>query len=95
MYGANISGESLDFQDGKILAGCYLVKNQIQVWDFNKATLVQAIDWTGSIDIAAYVYAAAYSKYDLGMIGAGSTGANSSVKIFKDINHTGQHKILN
>lgn len=40
IYGANLSGESLDFQDGKILAGCYAVKNQVQMWDFNKATKI-------------------------------------------------------
>lgn len=39
-YGANISGESLDFQDGRILAGCYSAKDQIQVWDFNKAVQI-------------------------------------------------------
>ena len=40
IYGANISGESLDFQDGKILAGCYSVKDQIQIWDFAKGTKI-------------------------------------------------------
>lgn len=33
-FGPNISGESLDFQDGRILAGCYAATNQIQIWDF-------------------------------------------------------------
>ncbi len=32
--GPHISGDSLDFQDGKILAGCYTAKNQIQVWNY-------------------------------------------------------------
>jgi len=39
-YGANIAGESLDFQDGKILAGCYAAKDQLQVWDFNKGVKI-------------------------------------------------------
>lgn len=95
MYGSNISGESLDFQDGKILAGCYAVKDQIQVWDFNKGTRIETIDWTHNPDIAAYVYAATYSKYDIGMIGAGSTGADSSVKIFKDLKYEGKSELLN
>ena len=95
MYGSNISGESLDFQDGRVLAGCYSVKDQIQVWDFNKGTRIETIDWTHNPDIAAYVYAASYSKHDIGMIGAGSTGAESSVKIFKDIKKNGKHELLN
>ena len=95
MYGANISGESLDFQDGKILAGCYSVKDQVQVWDFNKGARIETIDWTGDIDKAAYVYAAAYSRYDIGTIGAGSTGAESSVKIFRDLENSGKHTLLN
>lgn len=95
LYGANISGESLDFQDGKILAGCYSVKDQIQVWDYNLGKKIETIDWTGNVDIAAYVYAAAYSKYDIGTIGAGSTGAESSVKIFKDLKNNGEHVLLN
>ena len=40
IYGPNLSGQSLDFQDGKILTGCYSAKNQIQVWDFNKGTRI-------------------------------------------------------
>ena len=84
-YGSNLSGEALDFQDGKILAGCYSVQNQIQVWDFNSGTKIHNIDWTHNVDISAYVFAAAYSKYDIGMIGAGSTGAESSVRIYQDV----------
>lgn len=39
-YGANISGESLDFIDGRVLAGCYSAQRQIQIWDFNKGTKI-------------------------------------------------------
>jgi len=40
------------------------------------------------------VYAATYSKYDIGTIGAGSTGAESSVRIYKDINSKDEHTLL-
>lgn len=93
-YGPNISGESLDFQDGKILAGCYSAKDQLQIWDFNKGVKIEAIDWTKDIDISAYVYAASFSKYDIGMIGAGSTGAKSSVRIYKDLQNKGEHTLI-
>lgn len=33
-YGTNISGESLDYENGAILAGCYTPSKQIQIWDF-------------------------------------------------------------
>lgn len=94
MYGSNLSGESLDFQDGKILAGCYSVKNQIQIWDFNTATRVENIDWTHDADISAYLYAATYSKYDIGMIGTGSTGADSSVRIYQEVKKN-EHEVTN
>lgn len=84
----------MDFQDGRILAGCYSAKDQIQVWDFNKGEQIECIDWTNNIDISAYVFAASYSKYDIGMIGAGSTGAESSVRIYKDLSNKGKHEML-
>lgn len=77
------------------MAGCYSVKDQIQVWDFMKGTKIEVLDWTQDTDVSAYVYAASYSKYDIGVIGAGSTGAESSVKIFKDLKKTGKHDVLN
>lgn len=55
---------------------------------------MECIDWTHNIDRTAYVYASSYSKYDIGMIGAGSTGAESSVRIYKDINNKGEHVLL-
>lgn len=71
------------------------MKDQLQIWDFAKGTKVETIDWTGDIDVAAYIYAAGYSRYNIGTIGAGSTGAESSVKIFKDIKNDGKHVLLN
>ena len=53
------------------------------------------MDWTGDVDVAAYVYAASYSKHDIGTLGAGSTGAESSVKIYKDLKNDGKHVVTN
>lgn len=39
-YGPNISGESLDYENGLILAGCYAAQNQIQFWDIKMAKKV-------------------------------------------------------
>ena len=61
----------------------------------NKGTIIETLDWTNNIDIAAYVYAASYSPYDIGVIGAGSTGKVSSVRIFKDIQNNGEHVLMN
>jgi hypothetical protein len=39
-YGSNISGEALDYQDGKVLAGCYAPMEQLHVWDFGKGVKI-------------------------------------------------------
>jgi COMPASS component SWD3 len=100
MYGPHISGESIDFQDGKILAGCYSPTNQIQIWDLASAKKIEEIDWTGNIDEAEYIYTASFNKRHPGTFAAGSTGANSEVRMFaKDENNkyqvTNQIKGLN
>lgn len=64
------------------------------MWDFNKGVKIESIDWTNNPDISAYVFAASYSRYDIGMIGAGSTGADSSVRIYKDLGNKGEHVML-
>jgi COMPASS component SWD3 len=62
-YGPNISGESLDYENGMILAGCYAAQKQIQFWDIKTLKKVEEIDWTaGNVDDAEYIYAAAISK---------------------------------
>lgn len=85
----------MDVQDGKVLTGCYSAQNQIKVWSLNKGTLLETIDWTHNIDQAAYVYAASFSPYDIGIMGAGSTGKDASVRIFKDLNNKGEHTLMN
>lgn len=36
-YGPHISGDSIDYQNGRILIGCYSPKDQLQVWNFTSA----------------------------------------------------------
>ena len=93
-YGPNISGESLDYENGMIFAGCYAAQKQLQFWDIKTMQKVEEIDWTsGNIDDAEYVYAAAINKRMPTMFGAGSTGPNSEVRIFKEVqNNPHQHK---
>jgi COMPASS component SWD3 len=82
--GPHISGDSLDYQDGKILAGCYAARNQVQVWSFANCQKIEEIDWSGNIDDAEYIYTAGYSKQNPGLFGAGSTGKNSEVRLYKE-----------
>jgi WD40 repeat protein len=83
--GPNISGESLTYENGMILAGCYEAKNQIQFWDIKTCKKVEEIDWTGGdADDAEYIYAAAINKRHPNMFGAGSTGPNSEVRVYKE-----------
>jgi WD40 repeat protein len=75
--GPNISGDSLDYQDGKILAGSYSAKNQLHLYNFKSGQKMEEIDWTHNIDEAEYLYTAGYSKHNFGLFGAGSTGPKS------------------
>ncbi len=82
-YGPNISGESLDYEGGRILAGCYAAQKQLQFWDIKTLKKVEEIDWTaGNIDDAEYIYAACFSRRNPEIFGAGSTGPNSEVRIY-------------
>ena len=61
-----------------IIAGCYAAQKQLQFWDIKTLQKVEEIDWTsGNIDDAEYVYAAAISKRNPELMGAGSTGPHS------------------
>lgn len=63
VFGAHVAGDSIDYQNGEVLIGCYASKNQIQVWDYNKFTMKESITWTTNSekDKVAYVYTAAYA----------------------------------
>lgn len=66
VFGPHVAGDSIDYNKGEILIGCYAAKNQIQIWDYNKFTLRQGITWTtaekgGEKEKVAYVYAAAFA----------------------------------
>jgi WD40 repeat protein len=76
-YGPNISGESLDYSNGIILAGCYASQQQLQFYELQSGKKIEQIDWTGNIDDAEYLYCASYNRRDPAYFGAGSTGANS------------------
>jgi WD40 repeat protein len=90
-YGPNISGESLDYQDGHILTGSYAAQKQLQLWDFRTLQKVEEIDWTGNIDDAEYLYAASFSRRDPTLFGAGSTGAKSEVRIYREEGSSTHH----
>ena len=34
VFGMHIAGDSIDYHNDELLIGCYLFKNQIQIWDF-------------------------------------------------------------
>lgn len=62
MFGTHVAGDSIDYNRGEILIGCYAAKNQIQIWDYNKFTMREGITWTtNEKDKVAYVYAAAFA----------------------------------
>jgi WD40 repeat protein len=83
-YGANISGESLDYENGTILAGCYAATRQLHLYDVKSCKKVQEIDWTGDVDDAEYLYTASFNKCDPTYFGAGSTGPNSEVRLYRE-----------
>ena len=94
-YGPNISGESLDYENGAILAGCYAAKKQLQIWDIKNLQKREEIDWTdGNVDEAEYIYTASFSRRHPEYFGAGSTGPNSEVRLYREAGEeTFAHKL--
>lgn len=45
-YGPHVAGDSIDYQNGELLIGCYAAKDQIQIWDFAKFQQKQTMTWT-------------------------------------------------
>ena len=62
VFGPHVAGDSIDYNNGELLIGCYASKNQIQIWDYNKFTVKEGISWTSSEDKdkVAYVYTAGF-----------------------------------
>lgn len=83
-YGPNISGESLDYSNGTVLAGCYAAQRQLQFYDIKSGKKIQEIDWSGDVDDAEYLYCASYSRHDPAFFGAGSTGPHSEVRLYRE-----------
>lgn len=48
VFGLHVAGDSIDYNNGEILIGCYATKNQIQIWDYNKFALKEAISWNSA-----------------------------------------------
>lgn len=65
VFGLHVAGDSIDYRNGQLLIGCYAAKNQIQIWDFNKFTLKEGINWASSEDKdkVAYVYSSSFGYF--------------------------------
>jgi hypothetical protein len=48
VFGPHVAGDSIDYQNGQILIGCYASKDQIQIWDYNKFIQKEAINWAST-----------------------------------------------
>eukprot|EP01017_Pseudomicrothorax_dubius_P010530 TRINITY_DN13774_c0_g1_i5.p1 TRINITY_DN13774_c0_g1~~TRINITY_DN13774_c0_g1_i5.p1 ORF type:complete len:365 (-),score=62.76 TRINITY_DN13774_c0_g1_i5:167-1261(-) len=80
IYGASISGDSLDYSKGTILTGSYRNKDQLQLWDLGERKLIETLDWGSNFD-SAFIYGAQFSKNDGQYIIAGCVG-NNQVRVF-------------
>jgi COMPASS component SWD3 len=81
-----MSGDSLDYKDGIILAGSHRTKDQVQLYDFKQRKLIKDIPWAPGEDLDNfYIYTAQFSKVSNDTLMCGSSGLNE-VKIF-DTNH--------
>lgn len=68
-----------------VLAGCYAAQKQLQFWNIKTLQKVEEIDWTsGNIDDAEYIYASSFSRRNPEIFGAGSTGPNSEVRLYRE-----------
>ena len=84
IFGPHVCGDSLDIKDGVILAGSWREKEQLQIFYLGSGELISNIDWDGGVGIRrsaepCQVYAAQYSKHDVGeMILAGGSKSNEA-----------------
>lgn len=84
IFGPHVCGDSLDVKNGKILAGSWREKEQLQVFDLGGGELIYNIDWDGGVGIKrsaepCQVYASQFSKHDNGeMILAGGSKSNEA-----------------
>ncbi|KRX02418.1 WD40-repeat-containing domain [Pseudocohnilembus persalinus] len=79
--GPEISGQSIDYQNGTILVGNYRVQNQLELYDLKERRKIKDIDWQMNPEEkhgGVYCYCASFqkSKQDLSFI-AGSMGDNA------------------
>ena len=52
IYGASLSGDTLDFKNGVILSGSCRIRDQVQLWDFRTRQLIESPKSSDN----AYVY---------------------------------------
>ncbi len=81
-FGPSVSGDSLDYKGGVIIAGSYRSKDQLQLWDYKSKKMIKELDWKyGKKTEGAYIYSAQWSKFDRETAIAGCSGINE-VTIF-------------
>lgn len=92
IFGPHVCGDSLDVRDNVILAGSWRDKEQLQIFYQGSGELINTIDWDGGVGIKrsaepCQVYAAQYSKHDVGeMILAGGSKSNEA-RAFDTMNY--------
>ncbi|KRX01594.1 WD40-repeat-containing domain [Pseudocohnilembus persalinus] len=79
-FGPKVSGESLDYKNGQILAGSYEAKHQLAIYDYGTCEKVKEILWNpkDTKESGAFVYGCQFSKTSDDTILAGVHGLNQA-----------------
>ena len=73
IFGATVSGDSIDYRDNKILVGNHRNKDQVQIYDLSTGKLYKTIHHPAKD--TPYVYSCQYSNFNNDIL-VGSSGAN-------------------
>jgi COMPASS component SWD3 len=88
IFGPYVSADSLDVQDGVILAGSNMATQQLAMYSFDDGKLFDYISWDDNNLVSSApckVYAAQFMKQTGEYVVAGGSGCNE-VKIFDSVN---------
>jgi len=83
IFGPEIAGDAIDFQDNVILTGSCRERDQLQLWDFGTRKKIANILWeeNAAVKKKTYIYSAQFSKSSDKYIIAASSGSDQ-IRIF-------------
>ncbi len=72
ILGVELSGDTLDYSDGKVLTGCRLTSNQIKIYNPKTYDLINHIDLDYISEFPSYVSTAKFCQQTQGIFAIGT-----------------------